>query len=195
MLESGDAAEAAIDSAKSLRPRFQSRRPARSAQGLSKDRPTLGCRHSRQQAADRAQRPGGHLQLRRRPHAGRTVRELRCRCSTSTPSACWPKIPTRSSTACIPSSGMCATIPLRCEKLLDLFHKAGEIHSRQRSHRVAGSRFSVQAGDLPRARDLYQKLATMEPGNPLHMQNYQQVVSQLGGPSGSKLITRKKPPS
>ena len=42
---------------------------------------------------------------------------------------------------------------------------------------------------LPRARDLYQKLATLEPQNPLHMQNYQQVVSQLGGTSGNKLIT------
>jgi tetratricopeptide (TPR) repeat protein len=48
---------------------------------------------------------------------------------------------------------------------------------------------SVQSGDLPRARDLYQKLAQVEPQNPLHMQNYQQVVSQLGGTSGSKLIT------
>jgi len=47
----------------------------------------------------------------------------------------------------------------------------------------------VQSGDLARARDLYQKLATLEPQNPLHMQNYQQVVSQLGGTSGSKLIT------
>ena len=48
---------------------------------------------------------------------------------------------------------------------------------------------SVQSGDLVRARDLYQKLATLEPGNPLHIQNYQQVVSQLGGTSGTKLIT------
>ena len=40
-----------------------------------------------------------------------------------------------------------------------------------------------------RSRDLYQKLAQLEPQNPLHMQNYQQVVSQLGGTSGSKLIT------
>jgi tetratricopeptide (TPR) repeat protein len=51
---------------------------------------------------------------------------------------------------------------------------------------------SVQAGDLPRARDLYRKLATVEPGNPLHMSNYQQVVSQLGGPSAAKLISAEE---
>ena len=75
---------------------------------------------------------------------------------------------------------MCATIPLRCEKLLDLFHKAGETtHITEVIELLAHA--SVQSGDLPRARDLYQKLATMEPGNPLHMNNYQQVVSQIGG--------------
>jgi hypothetical protein len=48
---------------------------------------------------------------------------------------------------------------------------------------------SVQSGNLARARDLYQKLAAIEPANPLHTQNYQQVVSQLSGTSGNKLIT------
>ncbi len=78
--------------------------------------------------------------------------------------------------------------PDSLQKLLDLFHKAGETtHVSEVSELLAHA--SVQAGDLPRARDLYQQLATIEPQNPLHMQNYQQVVSQLGGPSGSKLIT------
>src|SRR5580700_9488105 len=78
--------------------------------------------------------------------------------------------------------------PDSLQKLLDLFHKAGEnTHVSEVTELPAHA--SVQSGDLPRARDLYQKLATMEPQNPLHMQNYQQVVSQLGGPSGSKLIT------
>ncbi|MGC1451307.1 MAG: tetratricopeptide repeat protein [Candidatus Sulfotelmatobacter sp.] len=73
-------------------------------------------------------------------------------------------------------------------KLLDLFHKAGEnTHVSEVIELLAHA--SVQSGDLPRARDLYQKLATIEPQNPLHMQNYQQVVSQLGGTSGTKLIT------
>jgi tetratricopeptide (TPR) repeat protein len=78
--------------------------------------------------------------------------------------------------------------PDSLQKLLDLFHKAGETtHIGEVTELLAHA--SVQSGDLPRARDLYQKLATIEPQNPLHMQNYQQVVSQLGGTSGSKLIT------
>src|SRR5271154_2721150 len=78
--------------------------------------------------------------------------------------------------------------PDSLQKLLDLFHKAGEnTHVSEVSELLAHA--SVQTGDLARARDLYQRLATIEPQNPLHMQNYQQVVSQLGGTSGSKLIT------
>ena len=78
--------------------------------------------------------------------------------------------------------------PDSLQKLLDLFNKAGEnTHVSEVIELLAHA--SVQAGDLPKARDLYQKLATVEPQNPLHMQNYQQVVSQLGGTSGTKLIT------
>ncbi|HTW58081.1 MAG TPA: tetratricopeptide repeat protein [Terriglobales bacterium] len=78
--------------------------------------------------------------------------------------------------------------PDSLQKLLDLFNKAGETtHVGEVLELLAHA--SVQSGDLPRARDLYQKLAQIEPQNPLHMQNYQQVVSQLGGTSGSKLIT------
>jgi tetratricopeptide (TPR) repeat protein len=74
------------------------------------------------------------------------------------------------------------------QKLLDLFNKAGETtHISEVTELLAHA--SVQAGELTQARDLYQKLAQVEPQNPLHMQNYQQVVSQLGGSSGSKLIT------
>ncbi len=78
--------------------------------------------------------------------------------------------------------------PDSLQKLLDLFHKAGEnSHTSEVMELLAHA--SVQSGDLARARDLYQKLAQIEPQNPLHMQNYQQVVSQLGGTSGTKLIT------
>jgi tetratricopeptide (TPR) repeat protein len=78
--------------------------------------------------------------------------------------------------------------PASLEKLLDLFQKAGEsTHITEVIELLAHA--SVQAGDLPRARDLYQKLTTMEPGNPLHMNHYQQVVGQLGGASDEKLIS------
>ncbi len=81
--------------------------------------------------------------------------------------------------------------PASLEKLLDLFQKAGEsTHVTEVVELLAHA--SVQSGDLPRARDLYHKLATMEPGNPLHMNNYQQVVSQLGGPSAEKLISAEE---
>ncbi|MGA8617346.1 MAG: tetratricopeptide repeat protein [Candidatus Sulfotelmatobacter sp.] len=81
--------------------------------------------------------------------------------------------------------------PASLEKLLDLFQKAGETtHITEVLELLAHA--SVQSGDLARARDLYQKLATMEPGNPLHMNNYQQVVNQLGGPSATKLISAEE---
>jgi tetratricopeptide (TPR) repeat protein len=81
--------------------------------------------------------------------------------------------------------------PASLEKLLDLFHKAGETtHITEVIELLAHA--SVQSGDLPRARDLYQKLATMEPGNPLHMSNYQQVASQIGGDSGTTLISSEE---
>jgi tetratricopeptide (TPR) repeat protein len=78
--------------------------------------------------------------------------------------------------------------PDSLQKLLDLFHKAGDTsHVSEVMELLAHA--SVQSGDLARSRDLYQKLAQIEPQNALHMQNYQQVVSQMGGTSGSKLIT------
>src|ERR1700733_14898464 len=81
--------------------------------------------------------------------------------------------------------------PASLEKLLDLFHKAGDnTHITEVIELLAHA--SVQSGDLPRARDLYQKLATMEPGNPLHMNNYQQVAGQIGGDSGATLISAEE---
>jgi pilus assembly protein FimV len=78
--------------------------------------------------------------------------------------------------------------PDSLQKLLDLFQKSGDTsHVSEVMELLAHA--SVQAGDLPRSRDLYQKLAQIEPQNTLHMQNYQQVVSQLGGTSGTKLIS------
>jgi tetratricopeptide (TPR) repeat protein len=82
--------------------------------------------------------------------------------------------------------------PASLEKLLALFHKAGEnTHISEVYELLAHA--SVQAGDMVRARDLYQKLASLEPQNPLHMANYQQVVSQIGGSAtGTKLITAEE---
>ena len=78
------------------------------------------------------------------------------------------------------------------EKLLDLFQKAGETtHLTEVIELLAHA--SVHSGNLTRARDLYQKLASLEPQNPLHLQSYQQVVGQLGGTTtGAKLITAEE---
>jgi tetratricopeptide (TPR) repeat protein len=81
--------------------------------------------------------------------------------------------------------------PASLEKLLDLFQKAGEsTHITEVMELLAHA--SVQSGDLPRARDLYRKLASMEPGNALHMGNYQQVVSQIGGDASRSLISAEE---
>src|ERR1700722_15364677 len=78
--------------------------------------------------------------------------------------------------------------PDSLQKLLDLFHKAADTtHISEVMELLAHA--SVQNGELARARDLYQKLTALEPANSLHVQNYQQVVSQLSGVSGNKLIT------
>ncbi len=78
--------------------------------------------------------------------------------------------------------------PDSLKKLLDLFHKAGDTtHVSEVTELLAHA--SVQSGELSEARDLYQKLASLEPANPLHVQNYQQVVGQISGTSGNKLIT------
>jgi tetratricopeptide (TPR) repeat protein len=81
--------------------------------------------------------------------------------------------------------------PASLEKLLDLFQKAGDTtHITEVLELLAHA--SVQTGDLVRARDLYQRLATVEPGNPLHMSNYQQVANQLGGAAAGKLISAEE---
>jgi pilus assembly protein FimV len=79
--------------------------------------------------------------------------------------------------------------PASLEKLLALFNKAGETsHLTEVTELLAHA--SVQSGELVQARDLYQKLSQREPDNTMHLQNYEQVVAQLGGTSGgTKLIT------
>jgi tetratricopeptide (TPR) repeat protein len=78
--------------------------------------------------------------------------------------------------------------PASLEKLEELFHKAGDQSHINEVHELL-AHACVQSGDLSRARDLYQGLAEQEPQNPMHMQNYQQVVGMMGGATGSKLLT------
>jgi len=68
------------------------------------------------------------------------------------------------------------------ETLLNLLQKSGEsTHVNEVAELLAHA--SVKNGNLERARDLYQMLATNEPQNTLHTQNYEQMVDRLKGTS------------
>ena len=77
------------------------------------------------------------------------------------------------------------------EALLHLLNKAGEsTHVNEVTELLAHA--SVKDGDLARARDLYQALATSEPQNQVHLQNYEQVVERMQGPSPAPGITAEE---
>jgi tetratricopeptide (TPR) repeat protein len=77
------------------------------------------------------------------------------------------------------------------DTLLLLLNKAGETtHVNEVTELLAHA--SVKDGNLARARDLYQMLATTEPQNSLHMQNYQQVVQRMEGVSPVARITAEE---
>ena len=77
------------------------------------------------------------------------------------------------------------------EALLHLLNKAGEsTHVNEVTELLAHA--SVKDGNLARARDLYQALATSEPQNQVHLQNYEQVVERMEGPSAASGITAEE---
>jgi tetratricopeptide (TPR) repeat protein len=72
--------------------------------------------------------------------------------------------------------------------VLLLLNKAGEsTHLNEVTELLAHT--SVKSGDLARARDLYQMLATSEPQNQIHLQNYQQVVERMNATSSPSGIS------
>ena len=84
--------------------------------------------------------------------------------------------------------GHVRTEPECLELLLELFQKAGETtHISEVTELLAHA--CVQKGDLEKARELYQELMTVEPQNPIHAQNYQQVCATLSGGPRSGMIT------
>jgi tetratricopeptide (TPR) repeat protein len=77
------------------------------------------------------------------------------------------------------------------DSLLLLLNKAGEsTHVNEVTELLAHS--SVKDGNLARARDLYKMLSTTEPQNPLHLQNYQQVVGRMTGGLPALAITAEE---
>jgi tetratricopeptide (TPR) repeat protein len=81
--------------------------------------------------------------------------------------------------------------PAALELLRDLFQKAGEIaHLNEVTELLAHA--CVQSGDLLKARDYYQQLAELEPQNPIHAQNYRQMVARLGEDSATRPLTEEQ---
>ena len=76
--------------------------------------------------------------------------------------------------------------------LLELFRKAGDTSHISEVIELLAHAY-VQGGELAKARDMYQNLAAMEPENPLHMKNYEQVVGMMGSSrSGGRMITAEE---
>ncbi|HET7442621.1 MAG TPA: tetratricopeptide repeat protein [Terriglobales bacterium] len=76
--------------------------------------------------------------------------------------------------------------------LLELFQKAGDTTHISEVIELLAHAY-VQGGELAKARDMYQNLAAMEPENPLHMKNYEQVVGMMGNSrSGGRMISAEE---
>ncbi len=78
-----------------------------------------------------------------------------------------------------PLIGQLKDQPSALETLRNIFEKAGASSSVPEINELLAHAY-VQAGELGKARDLYKGLAEIEPGNPLHLQNYRQVLVRLG---------------
>jgi len=77
--------------------------------------------------------------------------------------------------------------PASLEQLAGLMERAGQTTDLAEIKELL-AHACVQSGDLAKARDLYRELARIEPDNPLHTQNYRQVLAKLGDdPSGRAL--------
>jgi tetratricopeptide (TPR) repeat protein len=74
------------------------------------------------------------------------------------------------------------------EILRELYRKLGDqSHISEATELLAHA--LVQAGDLKRARDLYRELADSEPENPMHEQQYRQVLAKLGEDAAVRPLT------
>ncbi len=75
--------------------------------------------------------------------------------------------------------------------MLRLLHKAGDSsHLTEVMELLAHS--YVQQGEFAQARDLYKELSEQEPENPLHTQNYRQMLAKLGEDSAIRSLTAEE---
>ena len=81
--------------------------------------------------------------------------------------------------------------PEALELLRSLFKRAGETHHDAELKELLAHAY-VESGDLAKAKGFYKELADAEPENPLHAQNYKQVMSKLGEDSVDKPLTAEQ---
>ena len=74
------------------------------------------------------------------------------------------------------------------ERLRSLFEKIGDHTQRNELSELLAHAY-VEQGQLELARDLYKDLAQIEPQNPLHYQNYKQVLGKLGEDIAARTLT------
>ena len=81
--------------------------------------------------------------------------------------------------------------PPALERMLRLLQKAGDTsHLNEVVELLAHAK--VQSGDFAEARDLYKELSESEPENPLHTQNYRQMLAKLGEDAMSRPLTMEE---
>lgn len=77
------------------------------------------------------------------------------------------------------------------ERMLRLLQKAGDTsHLNEVMELLAHAK--VQSGDFAVARDLYKELSESEPENPLHVQNYKQMLAKLGEDAVTRPLTAEE---
>jgi len=77
------------------------------------------------------------------------------------------------------------------ESLKNLFRKANETSHDAEINELLAHAY-VTEGNLVKAKELYHQLAQNEPENPLHQQNYKQVIGLLGEDSAVKPLTAEQ---
>jgi pilus assembly protein FimV len=81
--------------------------------------------------------------------------------------------------------------PESLNALLRLQQRVGDSSNSVETMELQAHAFA-QKGDFKQARDLYQKLAELEPDNSLHSQNYKQMLSKLGEDPATRALSAEE---
>src|SRR5437868_1147707 len=81
--------------------------------------------------------------------------------------------------------------PPALESLLQLYKKAGENINQNEVMELLAHAY-VQNDRLQAAAELYKELSQIEPENPLHGQNYKQIISRLGQDSAARPLSQEE---